>query len=123
MASDLLKAMFGVAPQAKAQDEAQVEAQEAQAESQFNLTQWLKNIMSACSLGEKTGKELLLVAGYRSRTGNFKKDLQRLVEEHLLELTIPDKPNSRLQKYRLTEKGRHVLIGIEGGGKFKRGRI
>jgi len=28
-------------------------------------------------------------------------------------MTLPDKPNSRLQKYRLTEKGRHWLQGHE----------
>jgi ATP-dependent DNA helicase RecG len=32
----------------------------------------------------------------------------------LIEMTVPDKPNSRLQKYRLTEKGRRVL-GSAGG--------
>jgi len=66
-------------------------------------------MLTACSLGEKTGKDLLAVAGYRNRTGNFKKGLKRLVDEHFLELTIPDKPNSRLQKYRLTAKGKAVL--------------
>jgi ATP-dependent DNA helicase RecG len=32
-------------------------------------------------------------------------------------MTIPDKPRSSKQKYRLTDKGRLVLAKIEGGGK------
>ena len=53
------------------------------------------------------------------------KDRRRLRETYikpalaggLIEMTIPEKPNSRLQKYRLTEKGRQVLAGIQGGGE------
>ncbi len=37
--------------------------------------------------------------------------------EGLVEPTIPEKPTSRLQKYRLTEKGRRLLeqLGKDGG--------
>ena len=49
------------------------------------------------------------------------KDRRRLREtyinpalaEELLETTIPNKPTSRLQKYRLTEKGRVILDELE----------
>jgi len=32
--------------------------------------------------------------------------LKPALKDDLIEMTIPDKPNSRLQKYRLTGKGR-----------------
>ena len=110
MASDLVKAMFGDSSQPKAQ----VEAQEAQVEAQVKLSRWQLDVLSACSAGEKTARELIVVAGYRSRTGNFKKGLQRLVDESFLEPTLPDKPNSRLQKYRLTAAGRQTLSARSG---------
>ena len=34
---------------------------------------------------------------------------QPAVAQGLLEMTVPEKPRSRLQKYRLTEQGRMVL--------------
>lgn len=43
---------------------------------------------------------------------NYKRHIVPLMERKLLEMTIPEKPNGRLQKYRLTDKGR-VLITTE----------
>lgn len=83
--------------------------QEAQVEAQLKLPRWQLDVLAACSSGPKTGKELLAVAGYHTRTGNFKKGLHNLVANKLIEFTIPGKPNSRLQSYRLTTKGRHLL--------------
>ena len=69
---------------------------EAQVEAQVDLPTWQVNVLRACLSREQTGRELLTVAGYASRTGNFKKGLQRLLDSRLLILTIPDKPNSRM---------------------------
>ncbi len=85
-------------PGKQAQVEAQVEAQV--------LTDLDWDILATCSSGERSGKELALAAGYQTRTGNFKKGLQRLIDLELVELTIPDKPTSSRQRYRITHKGR-----------------
>jgi ATP-dependent DNA helicase RecG len=61
------------------------------------------------SEGEASSSELVIKLGLKSKTGAFKRTLQNLLEDDQIEYIIPDKPTSRLQKYRLTEKGRNIL--------------
>ena len=53
--------------------------------------------------------ELLRSAGRTNRTKFRNQVVKPLLEAGFIEMTIPDKPNSRLQKYRLTDKGRAWL--------------
>jgi ATP-dependent DNA helicase RecG len=59
--------------------------------------------------GEKSRSELLNDIGFYNKTGNFNNHIKPLIDYGIIELTVPDKPNSRLQKYRLTEKGRKLI--------------
>lgn len=65
-------------------------------------------LLRACIKGPVPGDELLAAGGYSNRTGHFRRSLERLQCEGLLEMTVPDKPRSPAQRYRLTEKGRRV---------------
>jgi len=86
--------------------EAQAKAQEAQAEP----TGLEKKLLAASLKEPKTGQELLAAVGYTERSGNFKRSMEKLLAQSLLVMTMPDKPRSSNQKYRLTPKGKALLV-------------
>ena len=69
------------------------------------LSQHQVEILKKC-VAASTLLELMMRTGRSDRTKFKQQVLNPLLEDGLIEMTIPDKPNSRLQKYRLTEKGK-----------------
>lgn len=57
--------------------------------------------------------DLMSVAGRADRTKFRNQILRPLLRAELLRMTIPEKPNSRLQKYHVTPKGRAWLAARE----------
>jgi ATP-dependent DNA helicase RecG len=68
-----------------------------------------RRILEICSESSKSTADLLNFLGYKSRTGNFKRAVSRLLEIGLIEMTVPTKPRSKQQKYRLTEQGQRLI--------------
>ncbi len=66
--------------------------------------------MSSSSLAEGLGHGQI--------SGALKRSIDRLMSRGAIEYTIPDKPNSRLQRYRLTAKGR-ALLAKGGSGQVR----
>lgn len=59
--------------------------------------------------GEMGRDQLQSRLGLRARKNFRILYLAPALQQGLIEMTIPDKPNSRLQKYRLTEKGKQLI--------------
>jgi hypothetical protein len=53
-----------------------------------------------------SNSEILKLFNLKSRRRLRDTYITPALELQLIEMTIPDKPNSRLQKYRLTERGK-----------------
>ncbi len=62
--------------------------------------------MLAAIRGEMGREALQSALGLSDRKSFRERYLKPALADGLIEMTIPDKPNSRLQKYRLTDKGR-----------------
>lgn len=112
LVSDLARAMFGTRPgETASETEAHVDAHEAHEP----MSDTEMAVLRSCAAGSVSTPGFFNTLGYGSRTGNFKKALARLLEMGLVEMTLPDRPRSSKQKYRLTAKGKDVLRGLGAG--------
>lgn len=64
--------------------------------------------------GEMKRKEIQALLGLKHEDYFREAYLSPALEAGLIEMTIPDKPRSSKQKYRLTKKGRQFLSDVEG---------
>ncbi len=87
---------------------------EAQVEAQVDL-----NILSACSLSALSSAEIANALGHKQLSGNLRKAIPRLRKAGLLEYTNPSKPRSRMQKYRITDKGLVLMRNFKKSEKRK----
>jgi ATP-dependent DNA helicase RecG len=68
-----------------------------------------QRVLDALVAGEQSKSALAKRLELSSITGHLNRTVVQLLERGHVELTLPSKPNSRLQKYRLTAAGRAVI--------------
>ena len=73
----------------------------------FSVTPPVKRLIDLLGEKKKLGAGAIREAlGLKDRTHVRNTYIVPALEAELIEYTIPEKPNSRLQKYRLTDKGK-----------------
>ena len=94
----------------RAHDEAHVEAHdEAHDEASEELNQTELTILGFLENTPQNRPAIARQLGLTGRSGHLYKAIFHLREIGCIELTLPDKPQSRNQKYRITEKGRTAI--------------
>ena len=91
----------------------EVQVQEAQVGTKSAPSRHQVEILHKCQK-DSALLDLMAIAGRSDRTKFRHQVLNPLLEEGLIEMTIPDKPRSSKQKYRLTDKGRVLLEQLTG---------
>ena len=80
----------------------------AQVGTKLALSRHQVDVLSNC-LEDSELSNLMSIVGRSDRTKFRHQVLNPLISAGLITMTIPDKPRSSLQKYRITEKGRTWL--------------
>jgi ATP-dependent DNA helicase RecG len=121
MASDLMRAMFGATDQVgsksgpirdqvtgKVTGEDVRQVPDKYPTSNRQVTRQEVSVLQA-AVNPASRSVLQQISGLRDREHFMDSVLKPLLDNGLLEMTIPDKPRSSKQKYRLTEKGRKLI--------------
>ncbi len=72
-------------------------------------------MLSLLTAGPMSKAELSRNLGQKEISGQLNKVVRLLIADRRIEYTLPDKPRSRLQKYRLTDKGRAAIASLKPG--------
>ena len=78
--------------------------------TKLGLSEDQVEVLRTC-VAETSISELMDIAGRTNRTKFRNTVLKPLMQAGLIEMTIPDRPRSSNQKYRVTERGRTLLAG------------
>jgi len=95
-------------------NDAEIEEEEQQEMVQVNtqvntqVSTQVENLLLKFNEGSISVDEIQKLFGLKERRTFARNYIQPALKLGLIEMTIPDKPNSRLQKYRLTEKGKEL---------------
>lgn len=99
-------------PEFRQPEKGKTETQQAPGKYPASTPQ-VEAVLCACS-GEMTRAELQKALSLSDREHFRREYLLPALKEDYIEMTVPDKPRSSKQKYRLTDKGRKALEDIEG---------
>jgi predicted transcriptional regulator len=77
---------------------------------QVELGKVMLSILKSLESTSLSRKEIFAAISMNSDTRAFRRYIEPLLEGAYIEMTVPDKPNSKLQKYRITDKGKAAVV-------------
>ena len=72
-------------------------------------------VLNLLADGRLSRSELSTKLGQKKPTGHLYNVVRNLLDDQMIEYTLPDKPRSRGQQYQLTDKGRTELSKLKSG--------